>query len=157
MDEYSFEGMLTDDGRSVTFLHASMVKRLLHRWKGKPLEVTVRVLRRKRSDRQNRYMWGVIVPCITAFLMETTGIKHPPSTIYAWIRNTLLDEEPVITEVAGHEVIELRGKRFSEMTTKEFAEAVDTIREKMRERGCEIPEPTGNNLLTDFIKNVSDD
>ena len=107
----------------------------------------------KRSDAQNRYMWGVVVPTVRAFLLETEGVKYSPDEVYLWLRVKLLGQSPVIKVVSGIEVVMMEGKRFSEMNTKEFADATDTILKAMAEIGCVIPEPNQHNFLHEFIGN----
>ena len=37
------------------------------------------------------------------------------------------------------------------MTTKEYAKALDTLRDYFLPLGCDIPEPRGENLLDDYL------
>ncbi len=153
---YEIVGELTEDSQFIQLTHYKMLKRALKRFIGQELLVTIQVLKSKRSDKQNRYFWSVIVPYVRHWLYETQGVKYKPDYVYAWLRVDLLGEEPTIMDIAGREVIVMTGKRFSQMTTAEFAEAVDTIRAKMAERGIEIPEPSldrnKHNLVHEFLK-----
>ena len=153
-DEITVIGILTADSQYIQVQNHLVYQRLLKKYQEKELEVTVKVLRYKRSDSQNRYMWGVIVKYVQAWLYETQGEKLHRDAVYTWLRTKLLNEQPKIVNIAGEDVITMTGKRFGAMNTKEFAEAVDTIRAEMLKRGCDIPEPGGknrHNFLHEFI------
>lgn len=98
-------------------------------------------------------MWGVVVKVVQGWLYETQGEKFTNDEVYSWLRLKILEETPKIVNIAGEDIITMTSKRFSAMNTKEFTIAVDTIRERMAERGCIIPEPKkkGLNLIEDFI------
>lgn len=151
---FELEGTINPDGLIVP-LHFGLYKRLFRlaglMEEGVPVRISVTKLVRQRSLRQNAYLWGVIVPTVSAWMRETEGVKYTPDEVYTWLRLSLLDEKPVVKEIAGLEVIVMAGKRFSAMSTAEFSEAVDTIIRKMAERGCVVPLPKGENLLTDFV------
>lgn len=157
LDEtYELTGLLTEDCQYVQFNAWKMYQKTLRKWVGKDILVTIKVLRYKRSDKQNRYMFGVIVPYVRRWLYETQGEKFTPEQVYTWLRVKLLDEHPKITMIAGEEVVTMTGKKFSAMNTAEFAEAVDKIRIQMLERGLDIPEPkrgkANHNLLEEFLE-----
>ena len=148
--EYELTGELSED-MSIILTSATSLRRILYHFLGEKLLIKISIFRPKRSDKQNRYMWGVIVPCVRAWLFETQGIKYTKDQAYAWINQEVLGNKPVIVDIMGVEVITLEGKRFSQMSTKEFAEAVDTIIVYFDPKGCRIPLPKENNLITDHI------
>lgn len=150
-DTYEVLGLLTEDCQYIQVPHYKIYQRAFKKLLEKDLLITVQVLKSKRSDKQNRYMWSCIVKHARAWLYETQGEKFSPDYVYAWLRTAILEEAPVVKEIAGQEVITMSGKRFSQMTVQEFTEAVETIRSKMAQKGCIIPEPTKNNLLHEFI------
>ena len=119
---------------------------------GKELLIKISVLRRRRSDRQNRYIHEVIVPCVMAWFKEVEGISYTHDEVYTWLRVSLLGQKLKVVDIAGEEIMVMEGKRFSAMNTKEFTDAVDEIITKMDEKGCLIPLPRQENLLTDFIE-----
>ena len=121
---------------------------------GEPVIIGVEKYRKQRSKRQNRYVWGVIVPILQNWHRETQGEAITKDEAYAYIRTGILEEKPVIKSVAGVEVITFENKRLSQRTTKDFAEVVDRVVNVMSERGCHIPLPKEENLLTDFIDDL---
>lgn len=153
MSEREFEviGTLTDDCRYIEISNYQPLKRIIRNLKGEQLLVKFKKFFETRSDKQNRYIWGVVVPTVMAWMRETTGEKPVKDDVYVWLRKSLLGHTLVVSEILGEEVVRLGGKRFSKMTTKEFAEAIEIIIDTMAQRGCIIPLPRRNNLLTDFI------
>lgn len=149
--EFDVTGELSENGEFLVIEHFKMLRRVYGHLKGEKLRIRFSKLRMKRSDAQNRFLWGVVVPTVRAFLLETEGVKYSPDEVYLWLRVKLLGQSPVIKVVSGIEVVMMEGKRFSEMNTKEFAEATDTILQSMAEVGCVIPEPQQHNFLHEFI------
>ncbi len=99
---------------------------------GKALRVTVEVARKKRSDDQNRALWGVAYKALS----DATG--HDPADLHEFF----------LGECFGWEVIEVMGqrkrrpaKRSSKLTTAEFAEFYDFIQRRAAEAGFWVPSP----------------
>ena len=157
-ESYDLTGQLTENCEHIRLDHFRIFQKTFKKWLGKDILITIRELKYKRSDNQNRFCWGVIIPYVRHWLYETQGVKYAPDYVYTWLRLELLEEAPTVMEIAGREVIVMTGKRFSQMNTAEFATAVDTILNKMAERGCIIPEPSKDknkhNLLQDFLQDT---
>lgn len=157
-DSFEVRGLFTEDAQYIQIQAWQAFRRTFSKWVGKELLVTVKVLRYKRSDSQNRYIHSVVVGHVRHWLFETQGVKYTHDEVYSWLRTNLLGYKPKITVIAGEEVITMTGKRFSAMNTKEFATAIDTIRQEMLERGLDIPEPSKDkrkhNLLEEFLEDT---
>jgi hypothetical protein len=153
--EYTFSGKLTDDCKQLTIDFASTVIRLLQPIKDDELEITIKKFRRNRTSAQNRYIHGVVVPTVRAWMKDNDGECPSHEGMYAFLRIKVVGHEVVIEDVAGVEIPVVSGKRFSQMNTKEFGEAIDKIILHYAEQGLEIPlpDPKSNNLTTDFTKN----
>lgn len=111
--------------RIVAFLSALSKDRA---WK-----VEVSEHRSRRSDEQNRYLWGVVYATI---------LKHLPG----WDADDL--HEYFLGEWSGWQTIEGFGRkrlkpvrRSSKLNTTEFADYVAFIQRKMAERGIYVPDP----------------
>jgi len=150
--EYEILGQISDDLSHFTFSNWKAFAKIFKDFKGKDLLLKVSIHRKNRSNRQNRYIWGVVVPTVQAWFKETAGESYEREEIYTWLRTNLIDQKVEIREVDGVEVPVIPGKRFSQMNTKEFAEAIDEIIKKMDSRGCYIPLPKGENTLTEHIE-----
>jgi hypothetical protein len=88
---------------------------------------------KRRSDQQNRYLWGVAYP---AFLRALPG----------WEAEDV--HEYLLGEHFGWERLEGLGrprvkpvKRSSKLSTLEFAEYVDFVQRKAAELGLYVPDP----------------
>lgn len=153
--EYEVIGEFTEDSQYLWLPFWKAYQRTFKRFIGKELLITIKELKSKRSDKQNRFFWSVIIPYVRQWLYDTQGIKYQPDHVSVWLRTEILGEAPTIIDVAGRECIVMTSKRFSAMNTKEFAEAVDTIRSEMLLRGLDIPEPTTDkskhNLPHEFL------
>ena len=152
-DEFTLLGTM-DEKYNISFTDSHRLGRILNRFVGidKPLEITVSIHRRQRSLAQNRWIWGVCVPTVKGWLLDTKGEKYTADEVYYYI-NSILGRKPVFTEIAGEEVIIMEGKRFSQMNTAEFADAVEEIVRYFDERDLEIllPKPKTNNLVSDYL------
>lgn len=150
--EFTVLGELNEDCSAILIHHYKPMARIIRILKGKTLEITFKVFRAIRSDRQNRYIWGVVVPTVRAWMLETNGTAPSKDGVYLWLRKSLLGDQLQVEEFLGEQLITMGGKRFSAMNTKEFADAIDTIVKEMALKGCVIPLPRENNLLSDFLR-----
>ena len=157
--EFTLLGKLSNDCRSIIIEHAQSIVRLLYPHKDEQLEVNIKKFHRQRTIAQNNYVWGVVIPTIRAWMKERTGSCSTKEGMYAFLRISVVGQEVLIEEIAGVEVPVVGGKRFSQMTTVEFAEAIDKIILHYAEQGLEIPlpVPNTNNLITDFTQNIKDE
>lgn len=101
--------------------------------KDKAWRVEISEHRRRRSDEQNRYLWGCVYPAI---------LRHLPG----WDAEDI--HEYCLGEWSGWETLEGFGrkrmrpiKRSSRLTTTEFADYVAHIQRTMAEKGIYIPNP----------------
>lgn len=150
---FELEGTITEKGEIVP-LHFAMYRRLFQRCGliGQTVLIKVQLLRQKRSDAQNRYIHGIVVPTVQAWKFENEGVRWSHDATYFWLRRALLEDDIIIEEVGGYQVPVITGKRFSKMTVDEFSYAVfDVIIPKLHAMGCDVRLPKKNNLLTDHL------
>ncbi len=153
MDELVVLGTMGEDYK-LSLMDSHRMGRILKAWIGKDLEITIKGFKRQRSLAQNRWMWGVCVPTVQAWLKETQGISYTKDEVYYYINSAALRRKTVVKEIAGEEVVILEGKRFSQQTTGEFSDSVEEIVQYFGERGLKIPlpKPKTNNLISDYLK-----
>jgi hypothetical protein len=160
---YEDIGVLTEDGSALQLSSPGLWRRFCSHLIGKDLKITFTPYRKIRTQAQNRYIHGVVVPVVQQWKKDTEGKDYTHDTIYTWLRCEIVGDTIEIDEVIGIngdivQVPVLKGKRFSKMTTKEFADAVNLIVDTLGTMGCFIPLPRENNLLRDFIdSNTLDD
>lgn len=123
-------GTVTPDGR-LEFQPAvrGLMRRHLSTLAGKAVEVTIRAEARKRTDRQSRYYFGVVVP----LLAEFCGYDKQEMHELLAMRFLRIEDDPVTGSP--------RRKRTPQTNTKEFAEYVDTCIRLAAELGVYVPEP----------------
>jgi len=151
--DYTVLGKLSPDLTSLEIDHAEPMKRLLKNLEGLTLEINIKRFFHQRSLAQNRWIWGICITTIQAWLKETNGEFPDKDTVYAFLRIRVVGHGVVIREMDGFEVPVIEGKRFSQMTTVEFSDAVEKIVEYYALRGLEVPlpKPKGNNLINEYL------
>jgi hypothetical protein len=96
---------------------------------GTPIAVTVKRYRRKRSDRQNRYYFGQVVPRIA----ERCGYDKQEMHELLAMRFLRVEDDPITGSP--------RRKRTPDTDTAEFTEYLDHCIQFGAELGAEIPPP----------------
>jgi hypothetical protein len=150
--EFNVVGELTEDGQFIKIAHYKPLKRIFKALIGQPLDVSFKQLKYQRSAAQNRALWGVAYVTIAAWYKETNGEAISKDAIHAHTLQRILDYEVEVKEVYGTEIIVVKGKSTSALNTKEFTDLYKKIQKYWAEKGCDIPDPRGNNFLSDFIK-----
>jgi hypothetical protein len=104
---------------------------------GKRIRVEVSEYRKRRSDEQNRYLWGCVYPAI---------ISAGGEQLRGWTSEDV--HEYLLGEIYGWETLEGFGRkrlrplrRSSKMTTVEFSEYVAQIQQRMAVLGIYVPDP----------------
>ena len=155
--ELTVVGELSPDGQSLVISNSFRAKRLWKHLQGVQLEITFKKFFRKRSLAQNRWIWGICVPDVIQFLFDTTGVLHSKEAVYAFLRTRVIGNEMWVETIDDQDIIFLSGKRFSQMNTKEFTDAVEKIVLYYAERGMKIrlPKPKTNNFITDYEQDAA--
>ena len=156
-EEFTVVGTLSPDGQSLVIANSLRAKRLWKQLQGEQLEIVFKKFFRKRSLAQNRWIWGICVPDVMRFLLETTGEEHSKEAVYSFLRTRVIGNDLWVETIDGQDVVFLSGKRFSQMNTKEFSDAVEKIVAYYAERGLKIrlPKPKTNNFVTDYEQDAA--
>jgi hypothetical protein len=93
---------------------------------GKQVDITIELHRDRRSDRQNRFYWGVIIKALS----DSTGYR--PEELHMALKIRLLSR----VDHRGLEIV----KSTSRLTTDEAAEYIERCIELAANMGCEIKE-----------------
>lgn len=96
---------------------------------GKPVEITVKQKRNKRSDRANRFYFGVVVKLMAEHCGYEVDEMHE-ALAFRFLR---IEDDPLTGSP--------RRKRTPATDTKEFAEYVEACMRFGAEFGVYIPEP----------------
>lgn len=101
----------------------------LHTLAGKPVDVIVRQHRDQRTNPQNRYYFGVVVPLIA----DSCGYEVDEMHELLAMRFLRIEDDPVTGSP--------RRKHTPDTNTKEFADYLDACIRFGAELGVVIPEP----------------
>lgn len=116
-------------------------------FEGKECLITIEKLGKKRSNNQNRYYWGVVLPIIQQGLKEATGEFRSSENIHYNILLPLFAPEKEIVNINTGECI-YEKLTSSEMTTTQFCEYIIEIQKWASEfLGVYIPEPNEEMML----------
>lgn len=169
--EYHIEGKIRHDCSGIDFTLPTGFYQYLDPLKDKDLVITLRRHLKKRSNGQNRFYWGVIIPYIKMWHFNNTGVKLEREWLHEYILQSVMSYKPmmkslfegieglesetyiyVIEDVETGEV--RRPKRSSDMSTIEFTEMWEKIQSHFSkvDPDFNLPKPTKNNLLSDLIK-----
>lgn len=104
---------------------------------GKPVELTVREKRNRRSDRQLRWYWGQVLE----LLSEHTG--HSPDELHEYCKSRFIPKRLAICDGNGVVVDErVVGGSTAKLSTSEMADYCEAIRKfAAEELGVFIPDP----------------
>lgn len=131
-----FHARVSDDGARVDFDGIEKARRhgYLKTLAGQRVDVVLKPHREKRSDRQNRWWWGIAVPLIAH---ELGYDKHDHDELhYALVAlcfGTHHDEKLNMT---------IPNARSSQLTTAQFSELMEwAVRWAAQEHGIQVPLP----------------
>ena len=110
---------------------------LLKTFKGE-YEVSIKKVRINRSQSQNAYYWGVVLPYVLE-AVNNEGNEWSLDELHEFLKNEFLKEFKTIiidSTERKHRII----KGTSELDTKEFTDYIDKIvRWSAEQFGCQIP------------------
>lgn len=104
----------------------SLFKRYLHSLRGE-VEVIVRKWKKRRTDNQNKYYWGVVVPILCESLGYSDEEMHE-ALKWRFLRNKEREKLPTVKSTAG-------------LSTIEFNNYIDEIVRWASQEGIIIPDP----------------
>jgi len=127
-------------------------KEVKQAFEGKPIEVTFQRKRKRRSDQQNRYYWGVVIPLIVEAFIDlghdelTLGNSESHEAIHAMLKRRFLPDGITLEDRQGN-VYEL-DPSTTKTTTVEFTEYIERTQVWAAEcLGINIPDPNEQLVL----------
>lgn len=105
---------------------------------GKNVRITVEEIKRRRSDRQNRYYWGCVIPMVTEMFLDA-GNSIDGEQVHEFLKDRVGSLKDLISDPHGviHSVI----RSSKTLTTTEWEEFMERVRAWAAEFGCMIPAP----------------
>lgn len=119
----------------------NLIKEAIESFEGKEIEITIQKKRKLRSNPQNKFYWGVVLPILQEGLKDATGeIRDFNSIHYQIIIPLLAPKRDVVNTDTGQVITE--HITSSEMSTSEFMDFMVSIQQWGAEfLGITIPEP----------------
>ncbi|MDA7514223.1 hypothetical protein N8508_00380 [bacterium] len=117
--------------------NSASIRNAIHSFEGKRIEISIQIAKKKRSVEQNRYYYGVVVPIVTAALIDS-GVRVTDGNTHDFLKLEFLKYD-VPTE--NGEYITMV-KSTTELSTSEFMDYTAEIQQWAAEfLGIEIPNP----------------
>ena len=114
-----------DDGRLHIYNRNAFVS-LLKNFDGKEIKITIERKKKTRSNQQNRYYWGCIIPAIQQGLFETQGEWISIYEVHEFLKQNFNYKE-IVNDKTG-EVLRL-GITTTDKSALEFEEYMDKCRQ----------------------------
>jgi len=125
----------------------NLVLQAIQSFNGKEVVITFSKPKKSRSNNQNSYYWGVVLPLVQKGLLDATGELRSNDNIHYKILLPLFAPTNEIVNVDSGECINER-LTSSEMTTTQFCEYIMEVQKWGAEfLGIDIPSPNEENLL----------
>lgn len=119
----------------------NLIKSAIQSFEGKDIEITIQRKRKNRSNNQNAYYWGCVLPLVQQGLIDATGETRDLNSIHYQILLPLLSVDRDIINTDTGQVISEK-ITSSEMTTTEFMEYISSIQKWSAEfLNIYIPDP----------------
>lgn len=125
----------------------NLVLQAIQSFNGKEVVITFSKPKKQRSNNQNSYYWGVVLPLVQKGLLDATGELRSNDNIHYKILLPLFAPTNEIVNVDTGESL-LERLTSSEMTTTQFCEYILEVQKWGAEfLGIDIPSPNEENLL----------
>ena len=131
----------------IIFSNREILELQIQSLEGKDVAIRIKKLVRKRSDRQNRWYWGVAIPTIIKGIEQQNGEVLDKGTAHALALNITDGIKLESKMLFGYNVIEVKQKRTSDMSVEEFCEFYKKLQNAFAERDIIIPDPNQENFI----------
>jgi len=142
--KYTYHGKVTEAGE-IKLPGKRMRKELAGSFRGRGIEVTVRRKRKRRSNDQNAYYWGVVIPYVLRAFIHLgndlqEGSQEHREIVHTMLKDKFLDNR--VRLVDAHGQVEEVAPSTTRCTTTEMMEYIDRIQRWAAEYlDCVIPDP----------------
>lgn len=150
--EITLVGTINSSKTGVDFTHPKILKRIVSQYEGIKLVVSFKPLEYQRSSAQNRWLWGVAYVRICAWYRETQGERISKEDVHSYVLQHVLEIGSKEKEILGvRTVVTGINKTTSALSVGEYQEFKEKLQEYFSKRGCYIPDPKGNNTLSEYL------
>ena len=139
MKNLMFKGKYSNG--KIQFYSHDYVSRQLEQLEGKDVYCSVQEKQPKRSIKQNNWYFGVAVPMIQNFLLETQGEKYSKDDVHQYHLNTVVKPVIEMKAIFDKPCTIYHIKRTSDMSTVEFMEFKEKVQMYWAAFDLFIPDP----------------
>ena len=121
-----------------------LLSKAIRSLEGKAVTITIERTKKKRSNPQNRFYWGVVVPLIRQGLNDL-GHYYTNDQAHEFIKQYVADNAPdvIIEELTLNGLTSRRIKSTSELTTSQFMDYMEVVGQFAADYlNIEIPAPS---------------
>ena len=139
--------IITSISNNIFKRNRNLVLNAIKYFNGKDVVITFSKPKKSRSNNQNRFYWGVVLPLVQNGLLYATGELRSVDNIHYKI---LLPLFAPLNEIVNKDTGECISERLtsSEMTTTQFMEYIMEVQKWSAEfLSIDIPNPNEENLL----------
>ncbi len=149
---FALKGKITPDGKGVIFDHAEVLAPSFLSMALEPVDIQLTLGKVKRSVQQNRYLWGVVYVVIRQELRNKYGEDFTPEEIHAHNLQKIQGVAIKQKEINGINVLVIEDKKSSDMTTEEFTEMIEKLRDWYAvNKEIFIPDMQGDATINDYV------
>jgi hypothetical protein len=125
----------------------NLVLNAIKSFNDKDVVITFTKPKKNRSNNQNRYYWGLVLPLIQNGLLDATGeLRSYDNIHYKILLPLFAPTNEIVNKDTGECIVERLTS--SEMTTTQFCEYIIEIQKWAAEfLGIDIPSPNEENLI----------
>lgn len=139
--------ILTSVSNGIFKRNRNLVLNAIKSFEGKDVLISFEKPKKKRSNNQNSFYWGVVLPIVQQGLFDLSGEVRSVDNIHY---NILLPLFAPINEIVNADTGQVCSEKISssDMTTVEFMEYILDIQKWSAEfLGVDVPDPNEENLL----------
>ena len=118
-------------------------------FEGKKVDITVELHKKKRSDLQNSYYWGVVLPKVRSHLCKKLNQELSIKDVHHIVKKYFIGSRKVNLTDRVEEI----PISTTTLSTLEFVEFTDRIKTHFAEDGLIIPDPDQKDFLDNEEKN----
>jgi len=135
--KFTFHGHV--EGEKLHLYNKGAFREILPAFEGKEISLIIQLRKTARSNSQNRYYWGAVVPLIQHGLKEAGYRGVSKDATHKLLKSLFLKDE-LINEETG-EIMTFEGSTAN-LSSKQFNEFTDAVAQWAAEQlGINIPEP----------------
>lgn len=125
----------------------NLVLQAIQSFNGKDVVITFSKPKKSRSNNQNAFYWGVVLPLVQKGLLDATGeLRSNDNIHYKILLPLFAPTNEIVNTDTGECIIERLTS--SEMTTTQFCEYIMEVQKWGAEfLGIDIPSPNEENLI----------